>query len=213
MNRFQGLDNLGRLYKKSRKPWYRTMIIFTAFIILGFAMLLIDPNDGTFALAATILFLSLIVILIIGLIAWIFSLMSKKALKQFTDDELMRINYDIPDVPEFQGFIITQDALIYCKSSLSVIRISDILWVYKQITTNRVNGISTGKSYSAVIALKNKKSKFFATNKKDDLMEFLHSELTKYRKGIFFGYSDQYHALYNMYIDRMIQMSEEAERK
>lgn len=213
MNNLKNYSNLYALYKKGRKGLNRGIIIFLAVFVLAFISLFLDLGDAMFSFVMIAMLISCPTVLVLSICMLVYSLTSKKTLKQFTEDELTRINEDIMNVSEFKGFHITRDALVYAKSNFTVIPVREIIWVYKQITSHSTNGVPTGKSYSAIIALRNKKSKTFATNKKDDLMDFLHDELVKYRKGIFFGYSDQYHALYNMYIDRMIQMSDEMERQ
>lgn len=213
MNNLKNYENLFALYKKGRNSLNRSIIIFLVIFVVSIVSIFFDLGDAMFSFSMIALMMSLIVLLILGICSLVYSLTTKKTVRQFTEDELSRMNEDILNVPEYKGFYITRDALIYARANFTMLPLREIIWVYKQVTTNRVNGISTGKTYSAIIALKNKKSKFFATNKKDDLMDFLRQELTKYRNGIFFGYSDELHALFNMYIDRMIQLSEEAERQ
>ncbi|MCU0498126.1 MAG: hypothetical protein MUF87_12310 [Anaerolineae bacterium] len=77
-----------------------------------------------------------------------------KQLAQFGDPTLTREQID-QDMGEnhkqFQTLHFTRRWLINTGSGTQITRYGDLMWVYKQVTQHRTNGIPTGKTYSAVI--------------------------------------------------------------
>ncbi len=216
MKQIKEYEHLRKLYKRSKKGYMVLLVIITFFAALFILLILLSMLS--IRLIDKALMYS-IPIFLIALILWIpvifKDVILKSKIKKFTEEEVDRINDAIPYADKSGDFIITRDALIITTGRLRFIPVKNILWVYGEHThtTSRMYGIkySESDSFNIIIADKNKrKFSFISYQFKNDL-SFLNTTLSKYRRGIFFGYSDQLDQMYSNNFEKMLAISEAAD--
>ena len=201
----ENLKEFSNLYvyfkRRQRGPMTALIIIFVLFIL---SLATIPLMDGV-ALFPILFFFMLA---IVGAAYLATRSTAKKLLACFTQDELARIDRDLPSVQMKDGCGVTRDAVIYGNGMLYPVK--NILWIYKHVSTTRLYGIiPVSKDSFLIIAGKDKKRRSCKIKNKSDVLEFLRDELSQYRKGIFYGYSEELDKLYLGDIQKMISMSEE----
>ncbi|MCH5269485.1 MAG: hypothetical protein J1E83_01930 [Lachnospiraceae bacterium] len=137
-----------------------------------------------------------------------------KSMKRFTQEELTRIDQAIPMTQMQEGFCVTYDAVVCSKRKFFLYPVRDVLWVYGHVLTTRLYGvIPIGRDSFVIIAGKDHKRYTCRTKNKsnviDNIVEFLKAGLSRYRKGIFYGYSTDLDAMFRKDFNRMLTMSQE----
>lgn len=138
-----------------------------------------------------------------------------KQLSVFDPVALSRVNKALPTLNMQEGFGVTADAIVIMRrKALYLYPVKNALWIYKDDTTTMLFSIIPIHKYTTLtIAGKDKKSFVIVIKNKSDVISFLQSELQKYRKGIFYGFSGELSILYHNNIDRMIAMSVECDSR
>lgn len=115
------------------------------------------------------------------------------------DDELEHGN-----VISIEKFIIT-DNWVICKTrfSISILKIGDLLWLYKRITKRRFSLISWGKIFEVVNNNNRKGSIAFNVRKEKNADRYL-EEIHKRAPWIAFGYNDEYKNLWSGNIEQFV---------
>lgn len=192
MRMLKQYEHLKGVYMQCLRKSIISSIIFTFLTMLSFGLYFLAD---LFALVFVFMFVA---DLGFWMICFARSVDSKLMLKKFTDAELKRINDAIPNAEKILSFIYTGDALIISEKKIFLIPVRDILWVYGNHvhTVYKTLGSVSGKSdnYTVYIVDKHKHThthtvamKYGLTN----VLEFLKRNLSQYREGIFWGYSDE----------------------
>lgn len=210
MKQIKKYENIYGLYWNNQKIWLLLSGICVLLFMLAFVAIIFD---APFAVSMT-LFLMIIPGVILGISSLVLRYLVKKSLARFTDAQLSRINNEIPLVQTKEGFCVTHDALICSRGRLFLYPVKDILWIYKQVTTTKMYGvIPMGKSSVLMIGGMDHKRYGCKTNNKGDIVEFLHAGLQPYRKGVFYGYSNELDRMFRKNFNRMVEMSKEQEMR
>ena len=207
MNRYKEFNNLYQVYKKMLR---KSLIAFFVLIVLCvmFFMLIVFDMPIEFSLGVVTCFFGAIAA---GIMCLVLGPLTAKRLSKLDPIALSRVNEALPTLKMQEGFGVTADAIVIVRSmALYLYPVKNALWIHKNVTTTVLYGIiPIYKSSSLIIGGKDKKSFQIGIKNKSEIVDYLHSELQKYRKGIFYGYSDELSRLYNNDIDRMIAMSVE----
>lgn len=204
MNNLKEFSNLYVFYKRRQRGPKTALIIFLILFILSFATLPFMDGVPMFPI------LFFIMLAIVGAAYLASRSTAKKLFACFTQDELARIDQEIPTIQMKDGCGVTRDALIFGKGMLYPSK--NILWIYKHVSTTRLYGIiPVSKDSFLVIAGKDKKRRSCKIKNNSDVIEFLRDGLSQYHKGIFYGYSEELNRLYLSDIQKMISMSKEYE--
>lgn len=207
MNRYKEFNNLYQVYKKMLR---KSLIAFFVLIVLCvmFFMLIVFDMPIEFSLGVVTCFFGAIAA---GIMCLVLGPLTAKRLSKLDPIALSRVNEALPTLKMQEGFGVTADAIVIVRSmALYLYPVKNALWIHKNVTTTMLYGIiPIYKSSSLIIGGKDKKSFQISIKNKSEIVDYLHSELQKYRKGIFYGYSDELSRLYNNDIDRMIAMSVE----
>lgn len=86
--------------------------------------------------------------------------------------------------------------------SFEVIKIDDVVWVYKKVTKHSVNFIPTGKTYESILRLNNKSKYFIKLGEKD--IDYLLSSIKEIHPYIVVGYSKDIERMYNSEFPRFV---------
>ncbi len=211
MKRLKGYEHLNRLCKRGLWKYVVFAAVITVFSVV---MVFINYNqidDGFLS------FLGLIIAL--DAFFWLpclFKYESRKAkFKKFTDDELVRFNEAIPNIDPKKRYLVIEDALIIREKEFVLIPIRDILWIYNEhmYITHKTLGTVTGTSEMShtIIKGKNKKILCITSNVYIGNLAHLREELSLYRRGIFYGYSEELNYMFCKDFKRMLAASEAAD--
>ncbi len=207
------LKEYENLYELYRKIWNKKWILFLILAVVPTilcAILFSSDMDVFFSFFVFIVTI-LIAVLLVYFISWN---KTRKSLLRFTTEELARINSELPMSVTQEGFCVTRDALVYSKGKLMLHPVTDIIWVYKQVTKHKMYGIITvGHSSAVVIADKHHKRHQYAIKNNSDTVEFLQTSLTAQRKGIFFGYNPDIARMYTWKFDEFLALCEQYEQQ
>ena len=207
MNRFKEYKNLYNVYRKIIRKCLIAFIVLIVLFILSFMLIMFGmPIDIMFAVV--IFFFGAIAA---GIICLLVGPLTAKQLAQFDPPALSRINETLPTIKMQDGFGVTGDAIVVVRAvRLFLYPVKNALWIYKNVTTTMLYGfIPIHKGSSLVVAGKNRKSFSIGIRNKSEVVDFLQSELEKFRRGIFYGFNDELSSLYYNHIDKMIAMSAE----
>lgn len=207
MNRYREFNNLYQVYKRMLR---KSLIAFFVLIVLCavFFMLIIFDMPIEFSLGVVTCFFGAIAA---GIVCLVLGPLTAKRLSKLDPIALSRVNEALPALKMQEGFGVTADAIVIVRSmALYLYPVKNALWIHKNVTTTMLYGIiPIHKSSSLVIEGKDKKRFTIGIKNKSEIVDYLHSELEKYRRGIFYGYSDELSRLFHNDIDRMIAMSAE----
>lgn len=116
---------------------------------------------------------------------------NSKDMTEYMENELKQGN-----VVTLEKFTLTDNWVIYKEFfSLSILKISDLIWLYKRVTTHRVNFVPTGKTFEIVINNNRKKSRSFQISNEANADIFL-EEIYYRAPWIALGYSDDFRNLW-----------------
>lgn len=207
MNRYKEFNNLYQVYKKMFR---KSLIAFLVLIVLCvvFFMLIVFDMPIEFSLGVVTCFFGAIAA---GIVCLVLGPLTAKRLSTLDPIALSRVNEALPTLKMQEGFGVTADAIVIVRSmALFLYPVKNALWIHKNVTTTMLYGIiPIYKSSSLFIGGKDKKTFSIGIRNKSEIVDYLHTELEKYRRGIFYGYSDELSRLFNDDIDRMIAMSVE----
>lgn len=207
MNHYREFNNLYQVYKRMLR---KSLIAFFVLIVLCviFFMLIVFDMPIEFSLGVVTCFFGAIAA---GIVCLVLGPLTAKRLSKLDPIALNRVNEALPTLKMQEGFGVTADAIVIVRSmALYLYPVKNALWIHKNVTTTMLYGIiPIHKSSSLVIGGKDKKSFQISIKNKSEIVDYLHTELEKYRKGIFYGYSDELSRLFCNDIDRMIAMSAE----
>lgn len=207
MNRYKEFNNLYQVYKKMFR---KSLIAFLVLIVLCvvFFMLIVFDMPIEFSLGVVTCFFGAIAA---GIVCLVLGPLTAKRLSTLDPIALSRVNDALPTLKMQEGFGVTADAIVIVRSmALFLYPVKNALWIHKNVTTTMLYGIiPIYKSSSLFIGGKDKKTFSIGIRNKSEIVDYLHTELEKYRRGIFYGYSDELSRLFNDDIDRMIAMSVE----
>ncbi|MCR4650532.1 MAG: hypothetical protein K5662_02135 [Lachnospiraceae bacterium] len=102
----------------------------------------------------------------------------------------------------YNGVWINDKYFVYTSGlQVKVYDVEDVLWLFKQVTTTRVNFIPTGKSYSICFGMADKKKYLLRTTKKksDADLEYFAGKLPD----VICGYSDEISSIFTKDISRI----------
>lgn len=206
MSKLKDYSNIYELHRKNLKRMLPLLIV--ELLLIGFlSAVFITGEEPLFLLLPAIL------LIIVIIVSFSFHRTSKKVLTYFTQEELTRIDRAIPSIQLEDGFGVTEDALICGRGGL-IYPVKNILWVYKrEVTTNLYRVIPVNRNSYVVVIGKDHKGGSCKVRNNVNIIEFLQRELQQYRKGIFFGYSNELDTLYRQDFNKMVSMSEEYERQ
>lgn len=121
--------------------------------------------------------------------------------RQFTTEELSRLNYEIASAPKILTTFVTPTAILMMSSRvLYPIPVRDIIWIYGYVTKNSMNLIPTYKEHTVNIMTRDGEMHQLgsvttaAFSKKDicgGAIELIRNIIHPYRKGIIYGYTDE----------------------
>lgn len=207
MNCYKEFSNLYKVYKRMLR---KSLIAFFVLIVLCvvFFMLIVFDMPIEFSLGVVTCFFGAIAA---GIVCLVLGPLTAKRLSKLDPIALSRVNEALPTLKMQEGFGVTADAIVIVRSvALYLYPVKNALWIHKNVTTTMLYGIiPIHKSSSLVIEGKDKKRFTIGIKNKSEIVDYLHSELEKYRRGIFYGYSDELSRLFQNDIDRMIAMSAE----
>jgi len=128
---------------------------------------------------------------------------NNKEMAKYIENELEQGN-----AVKLEKFIITDNWIIYKTwSSLYILKISDLIWIYKRIITRRVNFIAVGKNFEIVLNNNRKGSralKVSSENAADRVLE----EIYKRAPWIIFDYNDEYRSLWARDFRQLVNLVE-----
>ncbi len=109
------------------------------------------------------------------------------------------------NVTTLEKLIITDNWVICTNGfSLSILRISDLIWLYKRINTRRFNLIPVGKNFEVVNNNKRKGSIGFKVRHEETADRYL-EELHKRAPWIAFGYNEEYRGLWSKNLSQFVE--------
>ena len=91
--------------------------------------------------------------------------------------------------------------------SLWILRISDLVWIYKRVNSRRINFIPAGKEYSIVLNDNRKKSIPMIVRREAIADKFM-EEIYKRAPWIVFGYNEEYSNLWNRNFTQFVEIVE-----
>lgn len=211
MNRYREYHNLYQVYRRMLKKGLIAFLILTVLCVIFLFLIAFDmPVELMYGVG--ICFAGGI---IEGILCLVLGPRMAKQLSLLDPVALSRVNKALPTLNMQEGFGVTADAIVIMRRMVVYLYpVKNVLWIYKDVTTEMLYGIiPLYKSTTLIIAGKDKKSFIIGIKNKSDVISFLQSELQKYRKGIFYGYSEDLFILYHNNIDRMIAMSVECDSR
>lgn len=156
---------------------------------------------------------------------------AEKSWEQFTPEEISLIDEEFPTA--LQVFlpkkiygamlsgsictsIITSKAIcIYNRYTFTAIPVKDILWIYPDIFTQKMNFIPYNKTHSLILLARNGKrytlgsvstGGFSRKKPASEELEKIRNVLDKYRKGIIYGYTDEINNMFALNFGKAIEM-------
>ena len=208
------LKKYGNLYhfycrsvRKFKIPFFICLLIF----ILAFATMVID----NFPFGLTLAMLGMIFPAILFGIFWLISsIRTKMHLKSFTPQQLNMINNESLSCAICEGLFVTSQAVVGTNLGLDLVLMTNVLWVYTIVTTDRLEGVIPIYKYTMlIIAGRDHKRHGFRIKNNQEAYCFMQAELLNHRLDIVFGYENGMDYIYKENINRMILFSQECAEK
>lgn len=211
MKNLKEFKHLYHLYEKGNKKYKIPFFICLLLFVLAFATFLVD----NFPFGLTLVMMAMIFPAILFGILWLLAFVrSKKIFKSFTPQQLQMINDEIPSVDMYEGFLVTEQAVLCTQVGLAAIPMENVLWVYADTTVYKLNGIiPIHKDTLLTIAGKNGKKYGFRIKNNGKAFTFLQAELLKHKLDIVFDNEYGLDDIYKKDINRMIAFSQECAEK
>lgn len=208
IKKLKNYKNLYALYQKSRNSFRIPFFICLILFVLSFVTIFMDVP---FELTMTMM-LMIIPVIILGITLLVIRWRTARSASKFTEQELAEIDNEIPMHQKNEGFLVTRHAVICgCnKGGLLLYPVKNMLWVYKTVTTGKMYGLIPIYKYTVLVfAGRDKKRRTFTVKNKGNIVEFLRSELSKYRMDIIYGYENGLDTMYRKDINQMIALADE----
>ncbi len=205
-------DNLYRLYLRSRKKQRIAFFICLALFILSAATFIIDG----FPFEVSLIMMAMIFpAILFGIILLVSRSRTLKSMETFSPSQLTAINREIPSCPMYEGLFAAGEAVVGTKlGGLQLVPVKNILWVYTNVTVEKLNGIIPIYKYTALIlADRDHKQYSFRIKNDQKAFFFIQSELLKSRLDLVFGYERGMDDIYKNDINRLISFSLECAEK
>ncbi|MDO4333979.1 MAG: hypothetical protein Q4C58_15035 [Eubacteriales bacterium] len=211
MKPLKNYSNLYQLYLRSIKKFKIPFFICLLLFILAFATFVFDH----FPFGLTLAMMGMIFpAILFGLLWLIASIRTKKHLKRFSSQQLKVIDDEIPSRSMYEGLVVTSPAIVGTKVGLELVPLANVLWVYTNVTTGRLDGlIPIYKDTTLMIADRDHKQYGFRIKNNQKAFSFIQSELLKHRLDIVFGYERGMDDIYKKDINRLIAFSQECAEK
>ena len=139
-------------------------------------------------------------------------MVKKKYLKRFTEEQLTRIEKDCLSAPQYEGLMVSREALMYFMPVILALPMQQLVWIYPVATTYK-QGLFSKTYYTIVAITKDKKRHTLLrwnmdSERMENSMIFLNEQLKELRPYLLFGYSEQLYTIFRKDFNRMIQMAE-----
>lgn len=212
MKQLKGYKNLYQQYKKCRNKF---MIPFFVCLVIPFLSPVPFFIFDTVPLGVLLVMLGMIFPAILFGVLWLCTgIRTKKHLKAFMPQQLDRIDREFPSKTMCEGLAVTGEAVIGTKLGLELVPMSSVLWVYRNVTVTKLNGvIPVHKDTALVFAGRDRKKYAFKIKNKGNAFEFIQSELLKYRLDVVFGFERGMDDIYKNDLNRLIAFSQECAEK
>lgn len=186
-------------------------LICLLFVPLAFATIFL----GNFPFGLQLAMLGMIFPAIMFAMMWLISsVRTRKFLKAFSPPQLNTINREAASCEKCEGLFVTSHAVIVARFGLDFILMSNVLWVYLAVITNKLEGLlPIGKESWLVFKGRDHKQRFIRIKNNQKAYDFMQTELLKHRQDIIFGYEGGLDNIYKHQIQRMIDFNLEYAEK
>ncbi len=187
---------------------------------LGYYALVIDTQDKTVGdtAPATIFFMLLFGTFMIGMSVVLYGRINKmknhallvEFLNKYPEKEEYLENW-MKNESDLYGFRVNGDYFFYqSKRQSYIVPASDVLWMYVNVTTQRVNFIPVGKTYQLKLGLRNGSLVTTNVSGEDEAREIIQAAL-KVHPGIVAGYSKELEQLFASNRERFAMLKQKSE--
>lgn len=206
------LLSVQKKYLPSRERSIQKILTAVSFAPMVLGVLLILPGIGNPAALPSGLFMFVFTLLLSLVIVAAQKQTKKKYLKRFTDEQLKRMESECLSAPQYEGFMVTGEALLYFMPAILALPIRELVWVYPMELKYHKGALQKTYYYIAAVTKDKKEYVLLRENMEQRRMEramvFLNEQLKKLRPHLFVGYSDILAAMYKKEFNRMIQMAD-----
>lgn len=199
------------LYRRRVTKLKILTFICLLFVPLAFATIFLDM----FPFGLQLAMLGMIFPAIMFAIMWLISsVRTRRFLKAFSPLQLNIINREAASCEKCEGLFVTSHAVIVARFGLDYILMSNALWVYLTVITNKLEGlIPIGKDSWLVFKGRDHKERLIRIKNNQKAYDFMQTELLKHRQDIIFGYEGGLDDIYKHQMQRMIDFSLECAEK
>ncbi len=211
MKTLKDYSNLYHFYCRSRRKFQIPFFVCLLLFVLAFGTFLIDG----FPFGLTLAMMGMIFPAFLFGILWLLSsIRTKMHLKAFSPQQLKMINSEAPSCTVCEGVFVTSQAVVGTKIGLELVPMANVLWVYTNVTTGKLNGIiPVYKDTMLIIAGRDHKQYGFRIKNNQKAFYFIQAELLKHRLDIVFGYERGMDDIYKKDINRLIAFGQECAEK
>ncbi len=146
---------------------------------------------------------------------------AERSWRQFSSEDIARIEQEAPSAVKVLTSFITPTAILNMnrnEHALRAIPVRDIIWIYGNVTTTRVNFIPTTKMHEVKVLTRSGETyllgqvttaAFTRKNPCGDAIGQIRELLTPYRKGIIYGWSEEAAEFIRSRFQEAVQMVDE----
>lgn len=140
---------------------------------------------------------------------WLISgVRTRKFIKSFSPLQLSCINREAASCEKCEGLFVTSHAVILARFGLDFVLMSNVLWVYTEVITNKLEGlIPIGRDSWLIFKGRDHKVRYIRIKNNQKAYDFIRTELLKHRQDIVFGYEGGMDDIYKNNMQRMIDFS------
>lgn len=136
------------------------------------------------------------------------SVRTRKFLKSFSPMQLNIMNREAASCEKCEGLFVTSHAVIVARFGLEFVPMSNVLWVYVDVMSYRLEGlIPIAKDSWLIFKGRDHKAHNIRIKNNQKAYDFMRTELLKHRQDIVFGYESGLEDIYKNNIQRMIDFS------
>lgn len=136
------------------------------------------------------------------------SVRTRKFLKYFSPMQLNIMNREAASCEKCEGLFVTSHAVIVARFGLEFVLMSNVLWVYVDVMSYRLEGlIPIAKDSWLIFKGRDHKAHNIRIKNNQKAYDFMRTELLKHRQDIVFGYESGLDDIYKNNIQRMIDFS------
>lgn len=136
------------------------------------------------------------------------SVRTRKFLKSFSPMQLNIMNREAASCEKCEGLFVTSHAVIVARFGLEFVLMSNVLWVYVDVMSYRLEGlIPIAKDSWLIFKSRDHKVHNIRIKNNQKAYDFMRTELLKHRQDIVFGYESGLDDIYKNNIQRMIDFS------